>query len=186
VTRALPFLVAALALAGCRQDMHDQPRHEPLERSAFFADGRSARPRVPGTVARGERPLDEHLHTGRVGGELATTFPMEITREVMERGRERYEVFCSPCHGYTGAGNGMIVQRGMKQPPSLLIDRLRDAPPGYHFEVITRGFGVMFDYADRIAVQDRWAIVAYIQALELSGTAVAAELAEEDRAQLAD
>ena len=182
----LVTVLLGVLVASCRQDMHDQPRHEPMEQSAFFADGRSSRPRVAGTVARGELELDAHLTEGRVDGELATSFPFRITREMLERGRDRYDIFCAPCHGFDGDGDGMVVRRGMKQPPSLHVARLRDAPPGHHFDVITRGFGAMFDHADRIEVRDRWAIVAYVRALQLSQGALVGELEERDRAALGE
>ena len=164
--------------------MHDQPRLEPLEASKLFADGRSARPRVPGTVARGEREYDSHFLEGRVNGELASTFPMEVTREVLERGRERYDVFCSACHDRAGTGRGIVVERGLKQPSSLHIERLRKAPPGYVFDVITRGFGAMFDLADRVPPADRWAITAYVRALQRSQNGTLADVPEATRARL--
>ena len=169
--RSLSLALGLALLSACRQDMHDQPRYEPLEASAFFADGRSARPQVEGTIAHGELRIDDHLYRGKVDGEFATTFPFEITREVMERGRERFNIFCSPCHGRLGNGEGMVVERGLKQPPSYHIERLREAPPGYFFDVITHGFGAMYDLSDKISVRDRWAIVAYIRALQLSQNA---------------
>lgn len=159
-------LLALAALTACRQDMHDQPRFEPLEATSFFADGRSSRPQVKGTIARGELRLDSHLYEGTVDGEHATTFPFEITAEVMERGRERYDVFCSACHGTTGDGQGMAVRRGLKQPPSYHVERLREAPPGYFFDVVTNGFGAMYDLSDRVPVDDRWAIIAYVRRLQ--------------------
>lgn len=180
----LRALGALGVLAACRQDMHDQPRYEPLEASAFFADGRSARPQVPGTVARGELVLDEHLVTGKVAGQPATTFPFPVTREVLERGRERYGIFCAACHDGAGYGLGIVVERGMKQPPSLHVERLREAPPGYLFDVITVGFGAMYDLADRISPSDRWAIVAYVRALQLSQSATLADVPEDVRARL--
>lgn len=155
-------------VTGCRQDMHDQPKFKPLRADPFFADGRSARPLVAGTVARGSLQEDEHLYVGRVNNEFVKTFPFSITEQVLRRGQERFNIFCSPCHGRIGDGEGAIVQRGLKHPPSYHIDRLRDAPVGYFFNVITNGFGAMFDYADRIPVRDRWAIIAYIRALQLS------------------
>ena len=186
LNRPQRFLVlsAILFLAGCRQDMHDQPRFEPLEASALFADGRSSRPRVPGTIARGEREYDSHLLEGRVNGELASTFPMEVTRELLERGRERYDVFCSACHDRAGTGRGIVVERGLKQPSSLHIERLRKAPPGYVFDVITRGFGAMYDMADRIPADDRWAITAYVRALQRSQNGTIADVAGADRTRL--
>lgn len=148
--------------------MHDQPRYDAFEGSSFFSDGRSVRPSIEGTIARGHLNEDKHLHTGRIGTELAATYPFAVDRTVLERGRQRYSIFCTPCHGEAGFGNGMIVERGFRRPPSLHEQRLRDAPPGYIFDVITNGFGVMYDYADRIEPHDRWAIAAYIEALQLS------------------
>ena len=139
----------------------------------MFADGRSAREPVEGTVAREPDDLreDAHLYTGKVDGALADTFPFAITREAMLRGQQQYNVFCSPCHGRTGEGNGMVVQRGFRQPPSYHEQRLRDAPAGYFFDVMTNGFGAMQDYAAQVPVADRWAIAAYIRALQLSRAA---------------
>jgi mono/diheme cytochrome c family protein len=156
------------ALAACRQDMHDAPRYEALEASAFFADGHSSRTLVANTIARGQLREDEHLYTGKVGGQLVTEFPMPVTADVMARGQERFNVFCSPCHGRTGDGTGMIVQRGFRQPPSYYEDRLVNAPVGYLFDVMTNGFGAMQDYSAQVPVADRWAIAAYIRALQLS------------------
>ncbi|MBM4258164.1 MAG: cytochrome c [Deltaproteobacteria bacterium] len=174
------FLIAT----GCRQDMHDQPRFEPLEANNFFSDGRAARPLVTGVVARGTLQEDAHLFTGRVNDEFVTTFPFTITQDVIVRGQERYNIFCSPCHGALGDGEGAIVQRGLKHPPSYHIDRLREAPVGYYFNVITNGFGAMFDYADRVSVRDRWAIIAYIRALQLSQNAKIDDVPAEARQQL--
>jgi hypothetical protein len=176
--------VLALLTPGCRQDMHDQPRYEPLEASTFFADGRASRPLVPGTVARGALQNDEHFYTGKSGGTVAATFPFAVTQEILARGQERYDIFCSPCHDRVGNGQGVIVQRGFRQPSSFHIDRLREAPVGYFFDVITNGFGTMYDYADRIPPQDRWAIVAYLRALQLSQHATLAEVPAEERQQL--
>jgi len=173
-----------VALAACRLDMHDAPRYEPLEASAFFTDGGSARTPVANTVPRGFLREDELLHTGKVGGQLANVFPMPVTAEVMARGRERFDVFCSPCHGRTGAGNGMIVQRGFRQPPSYTEQRLRDAPAGYFFDVMTNGFGAMQDYAAQVPVADRWAIVAYIRALQLSQAAAVGDVPADRRSDL--
>jgi hypothetical protein len=142
-------LVAVLCAAACRQDMHDAPRYEPLEASTFFADGQSARPLQAGTVARGLLRDDDHLYTGKVEGVLAETFPMPVTDEVMARGQERFNVFCSMCHGRTGVGDGMIVQRGFRQPPSFHDARLRNAPVGYFFDVITNGFAADEPERDR-------------------------------------
>lgn len=178
------LLLLAGLFAGCRQDMHDQPRFEPLEASPLFADGRAARPQVPGTVARGELRLDTHLHEGRVDGEFATTFPFEITAEVLERGRERYGINCAPCHDETGGGLGMIVRRGMTQPPSYHVERLRAAEHGYLFDVITNGYGAMYDFSDRVTPRDRWAIVAWIRTLQLASNATLADVPATERAAL--
>jgi mono/diheme cytochrome c family protein len=163
------WLLALLLLAtGCDLDMRDQPRYEAFEESAFFEDGAVMRPQVPNTMARSQRPVDEHLETGRVNGQLAETFPFTITLEVLERGREEYDVFCSPCHGYVGDGQGIVVEYGMRQPPSFHEPELREEPAGYYFDLITNGTRVMPSYASRILPQDRWAIIAYIRALQLS------------------
>jgi mono/diheme cytochrome c family protein len=178
-------IVASLAFAGCRQDMHDAPRYEPLEASAFFTDTSSARMPVANTVSR--NPLadsDELLYTGKINGQLANEFPMPVTVAVMQRGEERYNIFCAPCHGRTGEGNGMIPQRGYPAPPSYHIDRLRTAPVGHLYDVITRGYGVMYSYASRVEPEDRWAIAAYIRALQLSHNAKIADVPEQQRAQL--
>jgi len=181
---APPFLLLVILLAGCRQDMHDAPRYDPLEASTFFDDGRSARPLVEGTVARGHLDEDDHLYHGMVGGQPAATFPFELTRADLERGRERFGIYCAPCHDLTGSGNGMIVQRGMKRPPSYHIDRLRKEPPGYIFDVITRGFGAMYDYADRIPVEDRWRIVGWVRVLQRSQAGTLADVPADERARL--
>jgi len=161
-------MLLCVVAAGCRQDMHDAPRYDPLEASTFFTDGRSARTPVANTVARGTLREDEHLYQGTIDGQLTDMFPMPVTAEVMARGRERYDVFCSPCHGRTGQGNGMVVQRGFRAPPSFHEERLRIAPAGYYVNVATNGFGAMSDYAAQVPVEDRWAIAAYIRALQLS------------------
>jgi mono/diheme cytochrome c family protein len=177
-------LLAVAVLGACRQDMHDQPRLEVYESSTFFPDGRAQRPSVPGTVARGELFEDAHLHTGKVDGEFATEFPFPVDRAVLERGRERYSINCSPCHDSLGDGNGMIVQRGMKRPASFHEQRLRESPPGYFFDVITNGYGVMYDYADRVSPRDRWAIVAYVRVLQRSRAATLADVPAAERALL--
>ena len=182
--RALAVVLVSLALAGCRQDMHDAPRYEPLEASTFFANGQASRALVANTVPRGLLREDTHLNEGRVDGQLATTFPMAVTPAVMQRGQERFNVFCSPCHGRTGSGNGMVVQRGFRAPPSYHEDRLRNAPVGYFFDVMTNGFGAMQDYAAQVPVADRWAIAAYIRALQLSQRATLADVPADRRADL--
>jgi mono/diheme cytochrome c family protein len=161
-------VAACLALLACRQDMHDAPRYEPLEATTFFTNGAASRLPVPNTVARGQLNDDRHLFEGVMDGRPAETFPMPVTAEVMARGQERFNVFCSPCHGRTGEGNGMIVQRGFRQPPSFHDDRLVEAPVGYYFDVMTNGFGAMQDYRSSVPVADRWAIAAYIRALQAS------------------
>lgn len=183
------LLGAALLLigtAGCelRQAMYNQEKYEPLEASAFFADGLSFRPQVEGTVARGHLRLDEHFYQGTVQGQLAETLPVPVDRPLLERGRARYDIFCAPCHDRTGAGNGLIVQRGLKQPPSFHQERLREVPVGHFYDVITNGFGVMYSYASRIPVADRWAIVAYLKVLQLSQNLEWDQLPAEDQRQL--
>ena len=183
---ALPALLCALvaAGAGCRQDMHDQPSHTALEASVFFADGRSSRPPVAGTVARGGLTEDDHLHRGRIGDKFAPSFPFEITMDVMKRGRERYDIFCSPCHDALGTGRGMVVRRGFPQAASFHIDRLRNVETGYLFDVATNGFGRMSGYAAQIPVEDRWAIVAYVRALQMSQNFPADQLDAAQRGRL--
>jgi mono/diheme cytochrome c family protein len=171
-------------LAGCRLDMHVQPKYLPLEPSDFFADGRSARQPVAGTVARGELRIDEHLYTGKVDGKDADTFPFPITANDILRGQERYNIYCSPCHDYTGSGRGMIVMRGFPAPPSFHIDRLRQAPVGHFFDVMTNGNGSMYSYASRVTPEDRWRITAYIRALQLSENAKIEDVPEADRPKL--
>ena len=176
--------LAAPVFSGCRQDMHDQPKYTPLRGSSFFTDGRSARPLVAGTVARGHLRDDALLYTGQVNGEDATLFPFALDAEVMARGQERYDIFCSPCHGRTGLGDGMVVRRGYRRPPSLQDERIRSAPLGHFFDVMTNGFGAMPDYASQISARDRWAIVAYIRALQLAGHAGIADVPEAERGKL--
>jgi hypothetical protein len=173
-----------ILLAACRQDMHDQPKYKPLRASDFFGDGRSARPLVAGTVARGTLQEDTLLYTGKTGGSDAATFPFPVTREVLERGRERFNIFCSPCHDRVGTGHGMVVRRGFRPPPTFHTDKLRNAPAGHFFDVIANGFGAMASYGDRITPRDRWAIIAYIRALQISQHATPADVTEQDRAQL--
>jgi mono/diheme cytochrome c family protein len=176
----------ALTALGCRQDMHDQPRYEPLEASDFFADGLSARPPVPGTVPRGGLRDDRHLHTGRIGETLAADLPLPLTEALLARGRERFGVYCTPCHGALGNGQGMVVQRGFPAPRSFHEDRLRGEPVGYFYDVMTNGFGRMQDYAAQVPVTDRWAIAAYIRALQLSQGAPVELLSDEDRRNLSE
>jgi mono/diheme cytochrome c family protein len=175
-TRVFAVVCAAacgLLLAGCslKQDMALQPKNRPLSPSEFFADGRSERPILENTVARGSL-ADDALYVGKD----SNTFPLPVTQELLERGQERYKIFCSPCHGLQGDGNGMIVTRGMKRPPSYHEARLRQVPNGEIFDVITNGFGAMLNYSAQIPVRDRWAIVAYVRALQLSRNAKMSEL----------
>ncbi|HEV2717252.1 MAG TPA: cytochrome c, partial [Terriglobales bacterium] len=180
---ARPFKVFALALlmisVGCRQDMHDQPRFKPLRESDFYADLRSARPPVEGTVARGQLHEDAYFYSGKIGNNPGDYMPFPVTQEVLVRGQERYNIYCTPCHSRLGEGNGMIVQRGFRRPPSFHTDRLRKAPLGYFFDVMTNGFGAMPDYASQISPDDRWRIVAYIRALQLSQGATMADVPAE-------
>ena len=180
----IPICAALLLQAACRQDMHDQPRYKPLAVSTFFADGRSARPIPEGTIARDELNDNDSFHTGSVDGNFMTSIPLPITEATLRRGQERFDIFCSPCHSRLGTGDGMIALRGFKRPADLNSDRVRREPPGYLFQVITNGFGAMPDHRDQIPVEDRWAIVAYIRALELSRGATLAEVPPESRSQL--
>ena len=181
----LVFVLAGCAfLTACRQDMHDAPRYEPLEASTFFVDGRGSRTPVANTVARGTLREDEHLYQGKIDGQLTDSFPMPVTAELMARGRERFNVFCSPCHGRTGQGNGMVVQRGFRAPTSFHEERLRTAPEGYFFDVQTNGFGAMSDYSAQVPVADRWAIAAFIRALQFSQRATIDDVPAERRGDL--
>jgi hypothetical protein len=177
-------MIAGLAIPGCRQDMHDQPNYSALEASSFFADGRASRAPVPGTVARGQLHEDDHLYRGKIDGARAKTFPFPITMAVMERGRDRYDIFCAPCHDRLGTGAGIVVRRGLSQPPSFHVDRLRTVEPGYLFDVIGTGFGRMNGYAAQVKPEDRWAIVAYIRALQLSQAGSVADVPPAERGGL--
>lgn len=170
------------AAAGCRQDMHDQPRIRPLAENAFFADGSGSRLLPANTVARGELRDDIPFHTGQAAdGALLTEVPMPVTRELLVRGQERFDIFCAPCHGRAAEGTGMVVQRGYKKPSSFHVDRLRQAPVAYFYYVMSNGFGVMPSYAAQIPAEDRWAIAAYIRTLQLAQHYAAAELTAEER-----
>jgi mono/diheme cytochrome c family protein len=168
-----------MMLGGCRQQMADQPKLTPLSPSSVFDDGRSARPRIPGTVAR-----DELENDSLQVPETADTFPIPVTAELLARGHERFDIYCSPCHGLLGDGDGMIPRRGFRHPPSYHTDRLRNAPVGHFYDVVTHGIGVMPRYAGQVPPRDRWAIIAYIRALQLSQNARASELPPADRARL--
>src|SRR5579863_922267 len=171
-------LLLAIALtAACRIDMHVQPRENPLARSDFFPDQRSARPPVEGAVARGDLHEDTYFYTGKLGNAPGDVMPFAVTREVLDRGRERYNIFCAPCHSRVGDGNGFVPSRGFShKPPSFHIARLQKEPVGYFYDVITNGFGIMPDYASQIPPRDRWNIVAYVRALQLSQNATMADV----------
>jgi hypothetical protein len=183
VQRSSPavFLAALLVLASlssaCRLDMHVQPRYNPLARSDFFPDQRSARPLIEGTVARGQLHQDTYFYSGKVGPNPGDVMPFPVTMRVLERGRERFNIFCAPCHSRLGDGNGFVPSRGFsRKPPSFHIARLENAPLGYFFDVITNGFGIMPDYGSQIPPEDRWDIVAYVRALQLSQNATLADV----------
>jgi mono/diheme cytochrome c family protein len=164
--------------------MARQPRYDPLEPSDFFSDGMAARPRVAGTVARGELSTNPFLDSGKIGGAEADGFPFPITAADLDRGHERFNIYCSECHGRLGDGNGMIPSRGFRRPPSFHTETLRTAPSGHFFDVMTNGFGAMPPYAPQVSVSDRWKIVAYIRALQLSQDATLAQVPEEQRTVL--
>ena len=184
--------------SGCGLDMADQPHRTPLETSDFFADGQASRPLVPGTVARGHLRIDRAFFEGKVDAKPVTEFPQQtvaehlhlsgdnsaVLKQILERGQQRFNIYCSPCHDRTGSGHGMVVQRGFPSPPSYHIDRLRNAPVGHFFDVATNGFGRMPDYASQVPPADRWAIVAYIRALQLSQHAEVSELPNSDQQAL--
>ena len=185
--KVIIIFTAVFMLAGCRQDMHMQPRYAPLSPSAFFEDHRSARPMVEGTVARGQLRTNRGFYTGKTGPGDDTTvaeFPFPVTREVLQRGQDRFNIFCSPCHGRAGDGQGMIVQRGYLAPPSYHTDRLRQAPVGHFVDVITNGYGAMHSYASRVMPDDRWKITAYIRALQLSQDAPLSDVPGDRQQQL--
>lgn len=181
---AVGFALALLGASACRVDMHVTPRYDPYTPSTFFADGRSERPEVAGTVPHGELRTDELRYTGKINGVVANEFPFPITRADLERGRQRFNINCSPCHDYTGSGHGMIVQRGFQAPPSYHIERLRNAPVGHFFDVITNGYGAMYSYASRVSPDDRWRIAAYIRVLQLSQHATLNDVPADNRGQL--
>jgi mono/diheme cytochrome c family protein len=176
--------LVSIAFAGCRQDMHDQPKYIPLRESTFFSDALSARQPIADTVARGHLDDDTLLYTGRDHNQLAEVFPFAVDAAVMARGQERYNIYCSPCHGRTGMGDGMVVRRGYRRPPAYDDPRLLAAPVGHFFDVITNGFGAMPDYAAQIPAKDRWAIIAYVRALQLSAHATLADVPPAERARL--
>lgn len=168
--RMATLFMAAMAVCGvaCRRDMGRQAYHRPLDASGFFSDGMSARRLPAHTIARGQLQEDELFYTGRINGQLMDLFPMPVTRELLDRGQQRFDIYCSVCHGRTGQGNGMVARRGFPAPPSYDLDRLRAAPVGHFVEVISNGYGLMYSYASRVEPADRWAIAAYIRTLQLS------------------
>lgn len=183
-TSTTVLLLALLAFPACRQKMANQARYDPLEASDFFADGMSARPRIAGTVARGEISGNPYFDTGKVNGQIADGFPMPVTLDVVNRGQDRFDIYCAQCHGRVGDGNGMIPSRGYRRPPSFHTETLRKAPTGHFFDVMTNGFGAMPPYGTMIPPQDRWAIAAYIKALQLSQNATVADIPVAERAKL--
>lgn len=182
--RHILLLICSIGFfTGCN-DMYDTGRIKPLERNTFFLNGSSARPLPEGTVARGQAVNTDVLHTGRIDGRLADAFPFAVTDSIIRRGQSRFTTFCTPCHGRLGDGGGMIVQRGFPRPNSFHADSVRRKPAGYYFDVMTNGFGRMYSYAASVPVNDRWAIVAYIRALQLSQHAPVAALPESDKRKL--
>jgi mono/diheme cytochrome c family protein len=163
-------LAFALVLAGCHTDMYDQPRKEPLEASEFFDDGRASRPLVAGTIARGQLNADDAFSTGKRDGRLLEELPegVELNMELLQRGQQRFNIFCINCHGAVGEGDGMIVLRGYRRPPTYHSDRLRGMPIAHFVDVMAHGFGVMPDYAEQVPAKDRWAIASYIRVLQKS------------------
>ena len=182
---AVALAMGALGALGCRQDMHDQPKYKPFRRSDFFGDERSARPLVEDTVARGQLREDASYFTGKQGTAPIDALPVPVTPALLTRGQERFTIYCTPCHGQTGRGDGMVVQRGYRRPPSFHIDRLRNEKAGYIYDVMTSGFGAMPDYATQVAPGDRWAVVAYIRALQISENARLEDVPPDQRAALA-
>ena len=176
--------LAALLVAACSPNMREQPRYNPLAYSGLFPDARAARQPVDGTVARGQLRQDAQFYTGKVNGVPVAKMPVPITPELLKRGQERFDIFCSPCHGRVGDGQGMVVQRGFQPPPSYHVERLVEAPDGHFFDVMTNGFGVMASYASRVAPADRWAITAYIRALQLSQAATMNDVPAGERDKL--
>jgi hypothetical protein len=183
-SRSIFPAVLAIFMASCRQDMQDQPRYKPLAATDFFGDGRSARPQVDDTVARGRLRLDEALYTGKSGDADVDVFPFPITRADLLRGQERFNIYCSPCHSRVGDGNGMVVRRGFRQAANYHTDKLMKAPVGHFFDVMTNGFGAMPSYASRVLPEDRWRIAAYIRVLQLSQNATINDVPPSERPAL--
>lgn len=177
-------VLVALATTACRRDMQIEPRYNPESASDFFSDNRSARPAVEGTVARGFLQVDEARYTGKINGQEVDQFPIPIAKADIERGEQRFNIYCTPCHGKLGDGDGLVVLRGFRQPPSYYSDKLMNAPVGHFFDVMTNGFGAMASYASRVEPDDRWRIAAYIRALQLSETAKIADVPADQRGNL--
>lgn len=182
----VPFAALLLITAGCRKDMYDQPKYEPYDPSTTFTDGTSSRPQVVGTVARGDLQADSYYYQGKADGKDVDQFPFEVTSETLELGRERYQVFCSPCHGRLGDGRGMVVRRGFSPPPSFHAEYLKKIPVGHFYNVISHGYGAMYSYAARIPVRQRWAIAAYIRVLQYSQDADPADLTPDEKKVIAE
>jgi mono/diheme cytochrome c family protein len=182
--RTVAAALAGLFVLGCRHDMQDQPRYEPNSPSQFFPDGTSVRPLVEGVVARGSLVESPAIEDGTVDGKPIAQIPVAVDLPLLRRGRERYGIYCAPCHGGLGGGDGMIVQRGYRRPPSFHDERLRSMPDGHFYDVIARGFGVMPSYRAQVRTHDRWAIVAYIRALQLSQNARLDDVPSSERAAL--
>lgn len=180
----LAIAAAFMTTVACRQDMQNQPKYKPLGQNRFFADGRDARPIPAGTIATDELNANDAYHTGEANGEFVDRIPVPITMALLHRGQERFGIFCSPCHGLVGDGNGMVAQRGFRAPADLHTERLREVPPGYIYQVITNGYGAMPDHGDQIPVSDRWAIVAYVRALQYSRNATVADVPTAARSDL--
>jgi mono/diheme cytochrome c family protein len=183
-TFATLAVLTGLTVAGCRQDMHDAPRIEPFEANAFFPDQRGSRVPPQGTVARGWLRDDEALYTGKIDGQLVDTIPFAISHDDLKRGQQRFNIYCSPCHGRVGDGQGMVVQRGLRQAASYHTDRLRQERIGYFFDVATNGFGAMQGYAEQVPVRDRWLIAAYVRVLQFSQNASVDDVPADKRAEL--
>lgn len=181
-----PIFIAALllALTGCGRNMYDQAKYETYDPSPFFTDETSSRPLIDGTVSRSRGAVDSVFFTGQGEAGIATELPVALTEAVLQRGQQRYNIYCSPCHNYSGNGEGMIVQKGFVQPASFHDERLQAAPVGYFFQVITNGYGRMYSYASRVPPEDRWAIAAYIKALQYSQDAPVADLPADVRERL--
>lgn len=179
--RSISFLLLLMPLAmacGCHQDMYDQAKKEPLESSEFFKDGRVARTLVPGTIARGHLETDTPMFTGRESGQFVAELPVPVTDDLVKQGQKQFNIYCAPCHGSIGDGDGIIPSRGFKRPPSYHSERLRGTPVGHYFDVMTNGFGSMPSFKNRLSPEDRWAITAYVRALQLSQFAPASTLSE--------